>query len=217
MTQLRRRRPRRGLSLLEVVVSMAILLMSAVALSQLVTFGSARALDAQQQATGTMLAQRKLAEVMIGAVPASSSGFAPFDDDGMPNWQWKLDVNSNSVAGVYNVQVTIKYDSPDGSSDLQVELGQMMFDPTQRGSSLDAPPVQDGDPNAGQNNNSNSNSATGSASPQSGNATAGGMGMGKGKTGANKAGGGAAPGGTGKGGTNNNNKTGTKTGGGKGG
>src|SRR5262249_20915485 len=139
-----------------------------------------RALDVQQQATGTMLAQRKLAEVMIGAVPPSSAGFTAFDDDGMKDWHWKLDVNSNSVTGVYNVQVTVKYDS-DGP-DFQMELGQMTADPPLRGSSLEAPGAEDGNPNASSSNRSSTNSsgsppaagARGAGAPPAGKKTGGG-------------------------------------------
>src|SRR3954447_5214517 len=106
---------RRGLSLLEVVIAMAILLFSVVAISQLISLGSDRALDVQQQAIGSMLAQRKLAEVAIGATPLSSSGFAPFSDDGMEDWQWKLEANQNSVNGLWNVEVVVKFEPPEGS------------------------------------------------------------------------------------------------------
>ena len=158
-------RPRRpGLSLLEVVVSMTILLFSVVALSQLISLGSDRALDVQQQATGTMLAQRKMAEVMIGAVPPSSAGFTAFEDDGMSDWQWKLDVNPGSVGGVFNVQVTVKYSAIEGR-DFEIQLGQMILDPSLRGSSLDAPQAQAGDPNASSSDSSSNNSSNASSSP----------------------------------------------------
>ncbi len=210
---------RAGLSLLEVVVSMAILLSSVVAIHQLVTIGSERALDVQQEAIGSMLAQRKLSEVMIGATPLSSTGYTAFEEDGMDEWQWKLDANQNTngVNGLWNVQVSVKFDPPDGGPGAVIELGQMILDPTLRGSNLDPPPLQAGNPNA--NSTSGSNSTTPSTTPSSPTPSGGGSMMGGGKKGAGGFGGGAgggiggAKGGSGAGG----GKGGGGAGGGKGG
>jgi Tfp pilus assembly protein PilV len=135
-------RPRRaGLSLLEVVIAMAILLFSIVAITQLVSMGSQRALDVQQQAIGTMLCQRKLAEIAMGAESLNSSGYAPFPEDGMDDWQWKVDADQGAVNGLWSVQVTVKYQHEEGET-VEIQLGQMILDPTLRGSNQDPPPSQ---------------------------------------------------------------------------
>jgi Tfp pilus assembly protein PilV len=213
MTRLPRRSPSRfrrpGLSLLEVVISMAILLFSIVAIMQLISMGSDRALDVQHQAIGSMLAQRKMAELMVGATPLGSSGYTAFTDEGMENWQWKVDATQNSINGVWNVEVSVKYEAPDANGDNAptVQLGQMVLDPTLRGSTLDAPPVQ-----TANNSSSSSSTPSSSSSPSSnssnntsgaaGGAAAGGMGGGGAKTG------GSTGGKTGGTGNNNSGRTG---------
>jgi type II secretion system protein I len=177
--------PRRGITLIEVVVSMTILLFSMVALSQLISLGSDRAMEVQQISLGTMLAQRKLAEFSIGAIPPSSVGYTPFEEDGMSDWQWKLEVDGNSINGLYNVQVSVKFAPQDAPPGLTIELGRMALDPTLRGSNQD-PPVaqQSSDSSSSSNTNSasssNSNSGSGNSSAA---AAAGGIGPGANKTG----------------------------------
>jgi Tfp pilus assembly protein PilV len=200
MTRLPRRLPSRsrrpGLSLLEVVISLAILLFSIVAIMQLISMGSDRALDVQHQAIGSMLAQRKMAELMVGATPLGSSGYTAFTDEGMENWQWKVDATQNSINGVWNVEVSVKYEAPEsnGNNAPTVQLGQMVLDPTLRGSTLDAPPVQTA--NNSSSSSSSSSPSTSSPSSNSPNKTsgAGGGGAGGGGTGGVGTGGGGARG-----------------------
>jgi general secretion pathway protein I len=182
MTRHPRLRRRPGWSLLEVVVAMAILLFSVVAISHLVSIGSDRALEVQQRSIGSMLAQRKLAELMIGATPLGSSGYTAFTDDGMDDWQWKVEANQNSVNGLWNVEVSVKYDPPDNAvPSLVVEIGQMVLDPTLRGSNLDAPPTQA--TNSSTDSSTTDNSSSGNnASPSGAGGAPGGMSGNKGGT-----------------------------------
>ncbi len=141
MTRQPPRRP--GLSLLEVVIALAILLFSLVAISQLISLGSDRALDVQQYGQATLLCQRKLAEVAVGAVPMTPTGYSSFpDQENLTDWQWKLDTAQGATSGLWNVQVSVKYERGDGTS-FEVQLAQMMLDPTVRGSNQDPPPTQD--------------------------------------------------------------------------
>jgi hypothetical protein len=130
-----------------------------------------------------MLAQRKLAEFAVGAIPPSSSGFTPFEEDGMEDWQWKIEVDSNSVNGLYNVEVSVKFHPTDGPEGITVQLGRMTLDPTLRGSSLDPPPQQNVSADTGSSSNSNSSNSSSNNASQ-----AGGGGAGAGKTGASKTG-----------------------------
>ena len=120
-------------------------LFSIVAITRLITLGSDHALAAQQRAIGTTLAQRKLAEVTAGATPMGSTGYTAFDDEGLEDWQWKLEANQNTVNGVWNVQVSVKFEPAGASASqqaMEIELGQMVLDPTLRGSSLDQQPAE---------------------------------------------------------------------------
>jgi type II secretion system protein I len=208
--RVRSRTRRRGLTLLEVVISMAIFLFSITAIMQLTSMATDRAVLVQQQAMGTMLAQRKLAEVMVGATPLSSTGYTAFTDDGMEDWQWKLDATQNSINGVWNVQVSVKYEVPEsGFQPVTVDLGQMVLDPTLRGSTLDSPPTQslnNSNVPTGNGSSSSSGSSSGAAAGGSGGAAAPANNNSKGGA-ASKTGGGT-PGGAGAGNnrpaTNNN-------------
>lgn len=142
---------RAGLSLLEVVISLAILLMSSVAIAQLISLANERANDVQREAQGSLLCQRKLAEAIIGPSAPGATSYTDFpEDEALDGWQWKMDVTSN-IDGLYDVQVSVKFDGGDGSS-IEVQLGQMILDPTIRGSNLD--------PRATQGTGSSSSSST---------------------------------------------------------
>jgi prepilin-type N-terminal cleavage/methylation domain-containing protein len=72
---------RPGLTLLEVLVALAIFLLSLGALVQLTSFAGRQAVDARRRSDETRLAQSKLAEVLAGAVPLQGQGETPFDED----------------------------------------------------------------------------------------------------------------------------------------
>jgi prepilin-type N-terminal cleavage/methylation domain-containing protein len=126
---------RRAFSLLEVIVSMAIFLMSIVVLGQIVTMGGERAMDIDQQGEAAMLAQSKMAEVIWGAVPLSSQSDQSFDETSDYKWAMTADQNS-TISNLWNVTVTVSRERSDGSK-IESVLSQMILDPSQRGSSQD--------------------------------------------------------------------------------
>jgi type II secretory pathway pseudopilin PulG len=134
---IRRPRPARrpGLSLLEILLSLAIFLLSLVAIGGLVESGSERGLSAAMQAAGTRLAQSKLAEVEAGAIPVSSGGQGTFDDE--PEWNWSVEPGSPTVPNVYPVTVRVWREF--GGGQFEVVLTQMVFDPAQMGNASEAP------------------------------------------------------------------------------
>ena len=132
---------RSGLTLLEVVVAMAIFLMSLVAIWQLLLLSGDRALDVKLLARTSMVCQSKLAEVMIGAEPPNStSGYTSLPDEANKDLQWKMEVQSSDVANLYNVKISVKAELPNGRI-FESHLTQMVLDPAVRGSTLDPPPV----------------------------------------------------------------------------
>jgi general secretion pathway protein I len=134
---IRRPRPARrpGLSLLEILLSLAIFLMSLVAIGGLVESGSDRGMSAALQAAGTRLAQSKLAEVEAGAIPVSSGGQGTFDDE--PEWNWSVEPGAAAVPNVYPVTVRVWREF--GGGQFEVVLTQMIFDPAQMGDASEAP------------------------------------------------------------------------------
>ena len=86
---------RSGLSLLEVLLSLAIFLLSLIALGQLVSFGSERARDVQYLSIASVKAQSKLNEVIAGSLPMNGTGETTFDDD--TDWSWSLTADADAA------------------------------------------------------------------------------------------------------------------------
>jgi type II secretion system protein I len=133
----RRASARRGLTLLEVILSTAIFTMALVAMVRLVTFGHERARDVRDQTDALQKARSKLAQVLTGEIPIDSSASGGFDSDEDPNgvWTWNLDTEAGAVANLYNVQITVQRSQPDGST-TSVTLSQMVLDPQYLGSTV---------------------------------------------------------------------------------
>ena len=131
---------RRGLTLLEVVVAMAIFMISVLAIYQLLTFGRDRALDVQMQTRTSLRCQSKLAEVIVGEVPLQSTGgYSGFDDEKDKDLQWLLTIDELGFDGARQIKVSVKAELPSGRT-FETHLAQIILDPEIRGSTLDPAP-----------------------------------------------------------------------------
>jgi Tfp pilus assembly protein PilV len=158
-------RKRRGITLLEVVVSLAIFLFSLTAITQLVIFSSDNIVQANLRTQAGLLCQSKLNEFLAGTMSFDSSS-GTFDVD--PGWQWSVDCTpDNTVSNLWQVNVVVKREH--AGRTVEVSLSQLVFDPTQRGSTIDVPAT-----NASGSNNSGSNT-TGTPSSNAGSSSSGGM------------------------------------------
>ena len=124
---------RGGMTLLEVIISLAIFLFSMVALLHLMSLSGERARDGLFQTEATLRCQSKLAEVMHGAIPLASSSWSDFPE--APEWNWEVEVQGSEYTKLSTVQVGVRRKKADGSY-FEVRLSQMVFDPAQRGSTL---------------------------------------------------------------------------------
>ncbi len=136
MTRSRAHAPARrpGLTLLEVLIALAIFLMSLVAVAGLVDFGSERGMAAAMQSTGTRLAQSILAEAEAGALPVNAASTGSFEAE--PGWSYTVESAAAGPANVYTVTVTCVREV--GGRQYQVVLAQMMCDPAQMGTAAAA-------------------------------------------------------------------------------
>jgi prepilin-type N-terminal cleavage/methylation domain-containing protein len=132
------RASRRGLSLLEVVIALAIFLFSLTALSQLVSFASDRAQEVSVRSRAARLCQTKLAEVLAGVEPLSAQADTPFDE--APDFTWSLNVDSGPATNLFLVTVTVSHADLGGYS-TNCSLYQLMLDPSVVGSTQDVPPT----------------------------------------------------------------------------
>ncbi|HZT80375.1 MAG TPA: type II secretion system protein [Gemmataceae bacterium] len=129
------RRPRRqAMTLLEVLVALAILLIGIGAITALLNAASARSVAIEQKGQAARLCQSKMAEVAAGAVPLSSQADTPFDEDG--DYLWSLDAEQGTVANLWTVKVTVRHRNSD-SNGVRCSASQMVLDPSVRGSIYD--------------------------------------------------------------------------------
>ena len=115
---------RTGLSLLEVILSIAILGLSMVAIGHLFSLGFRSAADVQLRNEANMIADTTMAEVVAGAIDLSSGGAV----EGNPEWQYKIDSQESKQPGLLSVTVTV---SPENGlhNNVSVSLVRLMADP----------------------------------------------------------------------------------------
>jgi Tfp pilus assembly protein PilV len=124
-------RGRAGLSLIEVLLALTILLMSLVAIGRLVEIGTDQGLQARLNATGARLAQAKLAEYEAGLASVSGGGSSGSFDNSDSNWQWEV-TSEDQGGNLYLVTVTVSTDIR--GRPFSLTLAEMMMDATVRGS-----------------------------------------------------------------------------------
>jgi type II secretion system protein I len=192
---MRLRRPvRRGLSLLEVLVALAIFLLSLVSLGFLLAVAGNTALEAQYRTQAAGICQSKLAEVAAGAIPLDGQSGGQVEED--PEYSWSLEVQSGGPQGLSNVTVRVTRNRPDGSV-MECSLSQMILDPKMVGSVHDVPASINGD-DSSSSGTSGSSGSSGSSGASSSGASSGGTGSSGTKT-------------TGSSGTKTTGSSGTKT------
>jgi hypothetical protein len=165
----RHRKERPGLTLLEVIIALSIFLFSLVALGRLITFASEEAMDIDGREA--QLCQSKLSEIVSGVTGLTS---AEGDFDEAPDWHWAIECEQSGYTNLWNVKVTVSRNRSDGSR-AEAILTQMVYDPAQRGSTLDPDPTSQTTDDS-TNTSGSSGSQSGSSSP-SGAASSGGTGQ----------------------------------------
>src|SRR5262245_36011571 len=136
---------RQGITLLEVVVSLAIFLFSIVAIGYLSMTSSERAYQTLQQTLALQLCQSKLAEAAQGVIdldnpPSGYTAFGDSDTAAFRDFEWKIEASLGDLTDLYNVQVWVHRDKGDGKQ-VEVTLSQRVFSPKKRGSSADKLPA----------------------------------------------------------------------------
>lgn len=118
---------RRGLTLLEVLLSLGLFLGALAALSQL-WYGGVRASVQARLATQAILrCESKLNEVVAGAVPLQTTSDAPFEDDA--GWTWSLQVEAGTHADTLLVTVKASHLGQSGLSSSDYQLRRVIRDP----------------------------------------------------------------------------------------
>jgi Tfp pilus assembly protein PilV len=137
LTRLVRPAPRRGLSLIEVLLALTIFMLALVVLGRLVDMGTNREMEARYQTRGTRLALDKLAEFESGAKSLDeTSGSFEGADDSAWTWEASAQLQDQIAPNLYLVTVTVSRDLK--GKTFSVTMSQMLLDPAIVGSAAEA-------------------------------------------------------------------------------
>lgn len=120
---------RRGLSLLEVMLALAILGGSLTAIGMLVRLGSRAAVEARELTNAQLLCESKLAEITAGLLPLEPGGPWNFDLPEQADWVYFVDVEPLPTPGMVAVTVTVAQDSGNTQLPRFFSLVRWMQDP----------------------------------------------------------------------------------------
>ena len=132
---------RSGLSLLEVLVALAIFMLSVVAISQMVDSASRTARRAQRLSQASLLCQSVMAEIACGATPMVSADMVPIET-AEPGWFYSITVepedwtsvpiDGQSITGLNTVHVTVQYIGLGTVPEVEHTLTRVLLDPQLR-------------------------------------------------------------------------------------
>lgn len=120
-------RTRRGFTLFEVLLALAILVGSLATIGELTRMGLQNAHRAAASATAQLLCESKLAEITSGITAATSAPPTPLDETGL--WQYSVAVEPTADASLLVVRVTVSENLPPQQSPVEFTLVRWMIDP----------------------------------------------------------------------------------------
>ncbi|MBX3416073.1 MAG: prepilin-type N-terminal cleavage/methylation domain-containing protein [Pirellulaceae bacterium] len=118
--------PKSGLSLLEVVLAIAILGVSMVAIVELLNVGYRAAISGRLRTEAALLCDAKMAEIAAGALAVQSSGMSSMPEN--PNWNFSVDVQPSIQLGLLTVTVTVRQSS-NSTAPISMSIVRFMPDP----------------------------------------------------------------------------------------
>ena len=120
---------RRGLTLLEIILALAIFFGSLAALSQLAYSGARATVQARLKTQAIIRCEAKLAEVLASAeMLQPKSGVAYLDN---PAWTWSLSITPTPYKGLLQVDVMVSHRGNNRRSQTEFNLRRWMREPSQ--------------------------------------------------------------------------------------
>ncbi len=116
---------RSGLTLLEVMLSIAILGTSLAIIGQLVRIGIVHALNARLVSEANILCDAKMAELSAGVLELKSYGQTTIQDN--PKWNFSVGVQPSDEIGLFLVTLVISQN--DTEDPLSISVNRFMPDP----------------------------------------------------------------------------------------
>jgi Tfp pilus assembly protein PilV len=117
---------RKGLSLFEVLIALAIFVCSMAAIGQLVSSGVRAAVQARLQSQAVLRAETKMAEAVAG-ITSLHGASGTFTDD--PTWSWVVASTQSQHEGLYLVEVTVTHAGVTTSARQSFALRRLVRDP----------------------------------------------------------------------------------------
>lgn len=118
--------PRKGFTLLEVILALTIFVGSIAVLSRLIIVGVENAEMADWQSQAWLIAESRWAEIESGVRSLSDSG--PFPVDEMPGWEWTFQLESMSMPALYRVTLAVRKQEQGPIPGPSIELSRFLFD-----------------------------------------------------------------------------------------
>lgn len=128
----RRNRCRRGISLLEIILSIAILGGALAALSTVVMTGADAAAEARDRAIAQMLCEQQLAQIVLNTTtpPTTFTDSVIQSPDPSSTSTASLEVLPGPMTGILSLKMTVSLGPADGSRPpVQISLSRWMVDP----------------------------------------------------------------------------------------
>jgi general secretion pathway protein I len=118
---------RRGITLFEVVLALAIFIGALAAISQVLRVGSRASIRAQLASEAVLRSDYKMNEVLSGIIPLQGAQRTPFEDD--PDWLWTLNVVDSGTPNLLLLELTVEHSGTGGDLAASFQLTRMVRDP----------------------------------------------------------------------------------------
>jgi Tfp pilus assembly protein PilV len=120
-------RGRRGLSLLEVILSVAILGGSMAVIGNLYHLGYRSGLKAQLLNDANMIAGATMAELVVGAIALESTGDSEVPTS--PQWFYSVDIQDSMQPGLFLATVTVRRGVEESALPASISIVRLIPDP----------------------------------------------------------------------------------------
>lgn len=120
---------RRGLSLLEVIISVAIFLGAMTAIMEVLAVGQRSEIAARLRSEAVLRCESKMGEIVSGVIEVGSSQGNRFEDDDTGKWEWSAQVADAGPPGLLEINVLVEHKPDGGEPNTAFTLVRFMRDP----------------------------------------------------------------------------------------